>query len=450
MKKLLFCLFCVILVLSAAVPAFAGGVEVANCPNCGKETDSWLGYTYDICEGGYDEFYCPNCDLTFRVEYPPRHQFGEGERHWTCSEGGYEIRVCELCGYSTRFEVAPRDHVSQYVETVQPTASKDGYFLMRCIYCSFETQERIPALSGSRSGGSGNAGLGISIGIGVALAGAGLFFLMKPKKKTGEQAATAPAKTKTSAPAAAAAAAAVTPAPAPTVELPKPKLSRKSVLWPESKNNRLDGFKDFLLRYRYLELHIFDMDAENAEETLLKEIPDVGPDMVLWVAPADESADTLKEKLAKIKEAYEDAAFGIVAGEKAPESLLSELKKMKDSGEILSFCKADDPQSRIIASLFLPMYKPEFSAEEGLDAVGKICDAFGIPAVSRAIELASEAKELKGIVKGGISLSGTVDLVSLVAGEMGWDKVSSITDFIDTFGETKALVKEEIDRQENK
>ncbi len=434
MKKLLYCLLCVILVLAAAVPAFAGGVEIATCPNCGKETDVWHGYTYDLCEGGYDEFYCPNCDLTFRIEYPPRHQYGEAERHWTCAEGGYEIRVCELCGLSTRFEVDPRDHVCQYVETVQPTETKDGYFLMRCIFCGFETKERIPALNGSRSRGSGSAGPGIAISLAVVLAGVGLFFFLKAKKKTGD------ART------AALPAAAVTAAP----ELPELKLSRKSVLWPESKSSRLGGFRDFLLRYRYLELHIVDMDAENAEETLLKEIADIGPDMVLWVAPAEESADTLKEKLGKIREACKDASFGIVAGAKAPESLLAELKAMKDSGEILSFCRADDPQARITASLFLPMYKPEISTEKGLDAIGRICDAFGIPVVSRAIKAASEAKELNGIVKEGPSLSGTVDLVSLIAGEMGWNTVSDITEFIDTYGKAKALAKEEIDRQEYK
>lgn len=163
-------------------------------------------------------------------------------------------------------------------------------------------------------------------------------------------------------------------------------------------------------------------------ETLLKDIEDNEPELLII------SGDCLY-CIDDIKEAADGVIITALASKKSYKEKLENLKKEK---KLDGFSFEEKYSEKMMVDLVLPIYKSEINTENGLEAVGSIADALGIPFVSTVTTLINEGKNVRDTIKDkDFSVSGVNGIVSSIAEVMGFDGIGNITTMIDNAGVVK-------------
>ena len=99
MKRTVFFVLTLILLAVIILPMHA---SAATCPQCGGEMvpiGASAAPQQTCTTGGYLTYYCPDCKLQTRVEYPPLGHDYQSKvlKEAICEEGGQIRHVCSRC-----------------------------------------------------------------------------------------------------------------------------------------------------------------------------------------------------------------------------------------------------------------------------------------------------------------------------------------------------------------
>lgn len=422
------------------------------CPICNNfrtVTDNALGHNYrttsktevSCTTDGKEEQNCNRCGFTRTVTTAALgHDFKEETIEATCKEEGKITKTCSRCTIVEE-EVLPKlEHIFDEKEKVEPTCEQAGYVLSYCELCQDEIKEELAAL-----GHKFPEQWKIEKEPGL--------FTKGEKSKTCSECTTKVVEMidpKISTTAILITGASTVVAIGLGVWLFKAnKIKRKLKMATELKEisdktlvmniiGEENRFKDLFKSKAYLKVIVAD------DETFAKESSDNEADLSIIEIGEGRTLEQAIELIDATVEEYEDASFAIICSQFADLDLVNQLEALKGEDKINCYILADEKDSNVLIKMILPLYKPEFTIDDGIENLGDLCDAIGIPYVSTVTNLYLTGKDIKENLeadeKGYDEIS---TIVADVASILGIEAVETVKDMIDS----TITVKEAFDKE---
>ena len=382
------------------------GVRTYTCSRCKKsytEKITALGHDYvhedkeaTCAEDGYSKDVCSRCkkeqdvttykalghDVTFKVD-----------KQATCIENGSESGVCTRCN-ETITNVLPalgHKYPDEWTTEKKATIFSEGLESKTCETCGDVETQVIPKADATP----------VVVGTGATLAAAavGIYFgVIKPKT------------------AAKIIEAAKDVAVEEAVEKLLPSIESRTIV--SCSDNK--DFITFLKAQRYIQM--ISTSIEELDEC----VEENEPDLII--------ADILDEEKYNdfIENLDEENKYSLLISADILENKKEELDNLIKEEKLVAYCDIETNNYVKLVKLVLPICKPSLTSDEGLENIGMVADALGIPFISTITNLYESGREIKETIQEGeLGVSETSTIIGDIASILGLDKIGSVTDLID-------------------
>jgi len=406
---------------STAATCEEDGATKKKCSRCGyidTITVSKLGHDFleEIVDAtcvleGKKTTTCSRCDYLEEEIYPANgHTVIEKERvEASCLEDGYIISVCEVCEEETKEVISATGHSYPEEWTIVKEAGlfSKGEKEKVCADCSSKLTEEIDAKVSPIFAV-------VSISSVAALAAFGIWMGRAASIKKSL----------------------------------KLKASLKEIddkVLVINLLNEENRFKDLFKSKTYLQVNVA------TDEEFVDANKDNEPDLTIIEIGQGKTIDQALQQMDEAGEVYEDASFAIITSEMLSVEDVEKLQQLKEEEKIVGYVVCDEKDTNVLIKLILPLYKPEFTLENGVEKLGDLCDALGIPYVSTITNLYVTGVDIKdNLDKDEKGYDEISTIIADVASVLGIDQVETIKDMIDSTIAVKDAFAEDHGANESK
>ena len=192
-------------------------------------------------------------------------------------------------------------------------------------------------------------------------------------------------------------------------------------------------------------------------DSLEEKVGDEEPDIVIMELLSMDELEKVSEKMDACLEAYEDAGIGLILSAETEKLLKDFIREKKKENVIVSTVLSEAGEHAKLTKLILPLYKPDITLENSVEAIGTVADALGVPLISVITNVFLNGKDIKETIEGGdLSALDSATIIGDIASILGFDAVADVAGFVNDANDAKDNImkhvhtgEEEIEAPEN-
>jgi len=220
-------------------------------------------------------------------------------------------------------------------------------------------------------------------------------------------------------------------------EILKPSIEEKTILTCIKK----DKFYKALKIQKFLKIIECEIDA------IIDNYTENEPSLCL-IDVSEMKLKKFSKTLKKLNDECENITISLLVSDNQAIKQKELLAKLIEEDVISNYGLLNNNYNVNLVKLILPILKPDLKSDEGLENIGMIADALGIPSVSTIIDFYINGREIKETIEQGkeegLSITDKATIISDIASILGLETISNVSGLVGDIDDINSSLESKI------